>query len=94
MAKFIVTNESFNARTSEKLDLSHWVIEARDQVQAEKISAGQIENANRTIPSVRNERVKLEPFNLTICDFIRRNINCQGHRERKPLAQQRGGNER
>lgn len=94
MTKFITTAESFHLETGEKLNTTHWVIEARDQAQAEAISKGQVTNANRTITSVRNEWVRVEPFNLKICRYIGRNINCQGHRERKPLAQQRGGNEK
>lgn len=93
MAKFITTAESFHPETGEKLDTAHWIVEAKDRDQAQQISLGQIVNANRSIPSVLNKWVKTEPFNLLVCKYIARNINCQGHVERKPLAQQRGGNE-
>lgn len=90
---FIVTVDSFNAQTGAPIDTAHWTVRARSLSEAQSITEGQVTNANRTIPTVRNELVKVEPFKLDTCSYLRRNVNCQGHRERPALAQQRGGNE-
>lgn len=87
----MVTVDSFNAATGEKLDRAHWKITARSLQEAEGIAKSQVENINRTIPSVRNEFIAVESYSHDICLFLKRGINCQGHRT--ALKQARGGNE-
>lgn len=89
---FIATVDASVSATGKPIDRSHWPVQARNLDEAKTIAQQQSDNTNRTIPSVTNKIVIVEPFNRDICLFFQRGLTCQGHDlELTPLKQEHGG---
>ena len=93
MLLFIATIETSNTASGAKLEMLHWKLETRSLEIARIDFETRVVNTNRTITSVTNTLISVEPFDRSICLFLARGCDCQGHNLRPPLKQARGGNE-